>query len=52
MSECKIQNMRWIEHVASIKDEKLTYFSRENLKAKDHLGDLAIDGMIILKWIL
>jgi hypothetical protein len=24
----------------------------ENLKGRDHLGDLGLDGRIILKWIL
>jgi hypothetical protein len=26
--------------------------SSENLNRRDHLGDLGIDGRIILKWIL
>jgi hypothetical protein len=24
----------------------------ENLKGRDHLGDLGVDGRLILKWIL
>jgi hypothetical protein len=27
-------------------------FGLENLKGRDHLGDLGIDGKKILKWIL
>jgi hypothetical protein len=29
-----------------------TKFWSENRKERDHLGDLAIDGRITLKWIL
>jgi hypothetical protein len=29
-----------------------TMFWLENLKARDHLEDLGIDGNIILEWIL
>jgi hypothetical protein len=35
--------MRWVEHVARIKPE--------NVKGRDYLGDLGIDGRI-LEWML
>jgi hypothetical protein len=30
----------------------LTTFQSENLKGRDHLGDLSLDKKILLKWIL
>jgi hypothetical protein len=33
-------------------DVKYTEFYSENLKGRDRLGDLHIDGKIILKWVL
>jgi hypothetical protein len=29
-----------------------TKFLSANLKGADHLGDIGVDGMMILKWIL
>jgi hypothetical protein len=29
-----------------------TIFSLENLKGRDHLEDVGVDGMIISEWIL
>jgi hypothetical protein len=34
------------------RDEKCIQFFFENLKERDHLGDLGVDGKIILEWIL
>jgi hypothetical protein len=33
-------------------DEKRIQNLSENLKGRDNLGDLGLDGTIILKWIL
>jgi len=40
-------------HVARMGENKNTYrFGWENLKEKDYLKDVDIDGRTILKWIL
>jgi len=44
--------MRWAEHVARIWDRSGVYrFWWGNLKERDQLEDLGIDGRIILIWI-
>jgi hypothetical protein len=40
----KYRRMRWPEHVARIRTG--------NLSERIHLGDLGIDGWVILKWII
>jgi hypothetical protein len=50
--EIKLRRVRWAEHVAvSGRVEVYTRFWWGNLKARDHLEDPGIYGMIILKWI-
>ena len=48
----KLRRMRWAEHVAHMGEgEVSTGFWWGNLRERDHLGDPAIDGRIILRWI-
>jgi hypothetical protein len=45
--------MRWAEHVESIgRKEKSTWFCWGNLRERDHLEDLSVDGRIILRRII
>jgi hypothetical protein len=40
------------EMVASrVRREMHTQFWFENMKGRDHFGDLGVDGRIILKWV-
>jgi hypothetical protein len=40
-------------YVARLEKMKMrTKFYSENFKGRDYLGDLGVDGRIILKWIL
>jgi hypothetical protein len=49
----KRRRMRWVWHVACMgKSEIYTKFLSENLKGKDHLEYLHVDGRTILEWIL
>jgi hypothetical protein len=43
--------MRWAGHVARVGEMKNEYikFRSENLRRRDYLGDLCIDGKIILE---
>jgi hypothetical protein len=44
--------MRWDGHVAGQRERRGTHiFWWENLREGDHLGDLGVDGRIILKCI-
>jgi hypothetical protein len=43
--------MRWVVHVAVMRDEINTKFWSENLK-RYHLGDLGLNDRIILKYSL
>jgi hypothetical protein len=44
--------MTWAGHVARRgRGEAYTRFLWENLRKRDHLGDPALDGRIILSWI-
>jgi hypothetical protein len=48
----KSRRMRWAGHVARMGERRgYTRFWWENLRERDHLGDLGLDGRIILKWI-
>jgi hypothetical protein len=42
--------MRWAGHSAYGEREVYTKFWWGNLRARDHLGDPGVDGMIILRW--
>ena len=45
--------MRWAGHVARMgKEEMYTEFWWGNLRERDHLKDLGVDGRILLKYIL
>jgi hypothetical protein len=49
----KSRRMRWMGHVAQIGDRSVAYrVLVGDLRDRDHLEDLDIDGRIILKWIL
>jgi len=45
--------MRWAGHKTHIgrREEVLTGFWWENLRERDHLGDLGVNGRILLRWI-
>jgi len=44
--------MSWAGHVAHMGERRGVYgFWWANLKERDHLGDPAVDGRIILQWI-
>ena len=46
----KSRRMRWVGHVAG-RGDVYTGFWCGNLRVRDHLGDPAVDGRIILRWI-
>jgi hypothetical protein len=48
----KSRRMRWAGHVACMREgrEMHTRLWSENLKGRDHLEDLGVDGKIILEW--
>jgi len=45
--------MRWAVHVAHMGEKRdvCRVYGGKNLMERDHLGDLGIDGRIVLKWI-
>jgi hypothetical protein len=44
--------MRWAGHAASMREMRNVYiFWLENLKGRDHLEDLGVDGKIILQFL-
>jgi len=46
----KSRSMRWVAHLARIEGRRGAYnFWSGNVKERDHLEDLDIDGRIILK---
>jgi hypothetical protein len=47
------EGRKWMGHVACMTRIRNTYrILAENLKERDHLGDISIDRRIILKWNL
>jgi len=47
-----IKSRRWVGYVARIGERKgYIGFGWENMRENDHLGDPAVDGRIILRWI-
>jgi hypothetical protein len=44
----KLNYFQYISHVGEMKNAY--YFWSENLKGRDHLEDVGINGMIILYW--
>jgi hypothetical protein len=49
----KSRRVTWARHVARREIwEVHTTFLSENLKGRDHFGDLNVDGNLILKWML
>jgi hypothetical protein len=49
----KSRRMKWVGHVTCLVDTGNAYrFWLEELKGRDHLEDLGMDGSIILEWIL
>jgi hypothetical protein len=48
----KSRRMKWVGLVAHMGEIRNTIFWLENLKGRDHLEDLSINGKIKLEWIL
>jgi hypothetical protein len=49
----KSTRVRWAGHVARLgRGETCTGFRWENLRERDHWGDLGVEEKIILRWIL
>jgi len=50
----KSRGIRWAEHVTRMEEVRNAYsiLIGKNLKGRDHLGDLSVDGPIKVKWIL
>jgi hypothetical protein len=48
----KLRRIILAEYVAHVGDKRNTYNMLANLKGRDHLEDLGVDGRIILEWIL
>jgi hypothetical protein len=48
----KSRSMRLAGHVARTGETGNTMFWLENMKGKDNLEDIGVDGSIILEWIL
>jgi hypothetical protein len=47
----KFRRMRWVGHVAGMGQEKYIQGFGGELRERDHLEDVGVDGRIILKWI-
>ena len=51
MRKIKSRKMIWAGHAARVGENRNASVSwRENLKKRDRLKDLGVDGKIILKW--
>jgi hypothetical protein len=49
----KSRRMRWVEHLARKGEKRNAYrFLAENLKKRDHVKGLGVDGIVILKMYL
>jgi hypothetical protein len=49
----KERRMRWAGHIARLEDiSKACKILLENLSGRNHLGELVLDVIIILKWTL
>jgi hypothetical protein len=48
----KSRRMRWAGYVAHMGGMGYIYIYQQNIKETDHLGNLDVDGRIILKLIL
>jgi hypothetical protein len=40
-----------VRHIARTEERRNTELQSENLKGRDHLGDLGVDDKVILQWI-
>jgi hypothetical protein len=40
--------MRWVEHVERVKEKIYTKFLSENMKESGYLGDIGVEGKIIV----
>jgi len=48
----KSRRMRWTRHVARMgRGEEYTGFCWGNLRERYRLGDIGVDGVVILRWI-
>jgi hypothetical protein len=55
MEMIKLRRMKWMEHihVLCMGEQRSAYtFWSENVKERDQVTELHIDGRVILKWIL
>ena len=44
----KSKRMRWVEHVERVKEKIYTKFLSENMKESGYLGDIGVEGKIIV----
>jgi len=43
--------MGWASSAYGVRGKAYTRFGWGNLRVRDHLGDIGVDGMIILRWV-
>jgi hypothetical protein len=48
----KSRRMKWVGHVACMREVRNTVFWLENLYGRDHFQGLGVNGNVILKWTL